>query len=479
MLVFATVLLFFGLTVVPTTNALNIKIGKTLVDKHQTPISSEYSSYKFLIISPTKFKGELEPLVIHKEKLGIATRLVTLPEVYDQMYWHGRDEAEKIKYFIKTAIEEWGIEYVLLVGGKKGQLPLWHFPVRYVNMENMLESYYISDLYYADIYNAEGNFSSWDSDGDGIYGEWHYGDEPEDKDIDLNPDVAVGRLPCRNKMEVKIMVDKIIDYETNTYGQTWFYDMLVFAGDTMPEHPNQYLVGYRRKCSQDNVYEGEYFGDLAIDNMKGFNSFRFYTSDGTFKRQSDVIKAFSKGSGFVYFVGHGSPQMWGTYTPYGERLIIGLTVRSVHRLRNRHMLPIVVLSGCHCLQFDVSIFKLFNKTTRKHMQGTLECLGWRLTRKISGGSIATIGNTGLGSIREDKESRMGGVNELEVEFFKQYGQNNIEILGDTWTAAIKWYIDTYPVDWNAQAVNDSWIDAQVVESWVLFGDPSLKIGGYE
>jgi len=113
------------------------------------------------------------------------------------------------------------------------------------------------------------------------------------------------------------------------------------------------------------------------------------------------------------------------------------------------------------------------------MQGTLECLGWRLTRKISGGSIATIGNTGLGSIREDKESRMGGVNELEVEFFKQYGQNNIEILGDTWTAAIKWYIDTYPVDWNAQAVNDSWIDAQVVESWVLFGDPSLKIGGYE
>ena len=44
MLVFATVLLFFGLTVVPTINALNIKIGKTLVDKHQTPISSEYSS---------------------------------------------------------------------------------------------------------------------------------------------------------------------------------------------------------------------------------------------------------------------------------------------------------------------------------------------------------------------------------------------------------------------------------------------------
>lgn len=485
MLVWSTVLLFIGVAVVPTINAENKKIDQTLNDTYQTQSFNKDPTYELLIITPTKFKKELMPLVAHKEKIGVSTYIITLSEIYEEMYWQGRDDAEKIKYFIKTAIEEWGIEYVLLVGGKKGQFPSWYLPVRYVNMENILESHYISDLYYADIYDAEGNFSSWDSDGDGLYGEWFYGKEPEDKDIDLNPDVAVGRLPCRNKIEVKIMVNKIINYETNAYGQTWFYDMLVFAGDTMPKYKSQYLVEFSSLRSK-NAYEGEYFGDLAIGNMKSFNTYRFYTSNGTFRRQSDVIKAFSKGSGFVYFVGHGSPQMWGTYAPYGERFIIGLTVWSVHKLRNRHKLPIVVLSGCHCLQFDVSIFKKFNKTTREHMEGTLECLGWRLTRKIGGGSIATIGQTGLGCIREDKESRMGGVNELEVEFFKQYGQNNIDILGDTWTAAIKWYVNTYPVHWNTQvdndswrAISDSWIDAQVVESWALFGDPSLKIGGYE
>ena len=55
------------------------------------------------------------------------------------------------------------------------------------------------------------------------------------------------------------------------------------------------------------------------------------------------------------------------------------------------------------------------------------------------------------------------------------------MLGDTWASAISWYMDTYPVDWSASEtseLNDSWVDAQVVQSWSLFGDPSLKIGGY-
>jgi len=101
-----------------------------------------------------------------------------------------------------------------------------------------------------------------------------------------------------------------------------------------------------------------------------------------------------------------------------------------------------------------------------------------MTRKIGGGSIATIGITALGFTKEDKESFKGGSCELEVQFFKQYGQNNVDIIGDTWVAAVKWYIDTYKVDWNSELTNDSWIDTQVVQSWALFGDPSLKIGGY-
>jgi hypothetical protein len=189
------------------------------------------------------------------------------------------------------------------------------------------------------------------------------------------------------------------------------------------------------------------------------------------------------GCGFLYFVGHGSPKTWGTHPPDSDEFIRGLTVQNVHRLRNRNMLPVCLLSGCHDLQFDVSIFKIFNKTARYHQEGTPECLGWRLTRKIGGGSIATIGCTALGFTKEDKDSFKGGINELEVEFFRQYGQNHVEVLGDTWKAALEWYIDTYPVsesDWdNATANDDAWVDVQIPQTWVLLGDPSLQIGGYQ
>ena len=470
MSVFIVVLLFFGLTIIPTINA-GINSRKTLItisEKSIQETSTSNSVYKLLIIAPKKFVKQLKPLVCHKHRMGIATRLVTLNEVYEKMYWHGRDCAEKIKYYIKSAVDNWGVEYVLLVGGKKGQFSSWHVPVRYVNMECDWEARYISDLYYADIYDSEGNFSSWDSDGDGIYGEWYEDEVAEDQDIDLRPDVAVGRLPCRNKLEVRIMVKKIIKYETTAYGKPWFTDMLVLAGDTYPEFSNPLWKGY----------EGEYYGDRAIENMTGFNPTRLYTSDGTLSSTDDVINAFRKGWGFVYFVGHGSPKSWGNNAPNGTEYIRGLTTQTIHKLGNRDMLPICVVSGCHNCQFDVSIFKWFNETTRWHQEYVPECWGWRMTRKIGGGSVATIGCIALGYTKEDKVLFKGGINELEVQFFKQYGQNNVEVLGDTWAAAVTWYVNTYPVDWNTQAVNDSWIDAQVVESWVLFGDPSLRIGGY-
>jgi len=474
-IVFGILLLFFGLTLGSTSTAGINKgiLSRTSLKTSEQPITGENSVYKLLIITHSEFVDELHPLVCHKNHIGMSTRLVTLCEVYDQMYWHGRDRAEKIKYYIKTAMEEWGVEYVLLVGGMKGQLPFWYMPVRYVNIDCDWEHRVLSDMYYADIYDAEGNFSSWDSDGDGIYGEWYYQEVPEDKYIDLYPDVAVGRLPCRSEFEVKIMVNKIINYETNTYGEEWFNDMIVCAGDTYPVSHNPLWVGN----------EGEYYGDRALENMTGFNPIRLYTSDGSLSGAADVRNAMKNGCGFLYFVGHGSPKTWGNHPPDSDEFIRGLTVQNVHRLRNRNMLPVCLLSGCHDFQFDVSIFKIFNKTTRYHQEGTPECLGWRLTRKIGGGSIATIGCTALGFTKEDKDSFKGGINELEVEFFRQYGQNHVEVLGDTWKAALEWYIDTYPVsesDWdNATANDDAWVDVQIPQTWILLGDPSLQIGGYQ
>jgi len=292
-----------------------------------------------------------------------------------------------------------------------------------------------------------------------------------DFDIDLYPDIAVGRLPCRNNYEVRLIVEKIIEYETTAYSTSWFNDFVVLAGDTYLESDNPLWAGY----------EGEYYGDLAIEYMNDFNPVRLYTSDGSLTGQSDVIKTLNDGCGFVYFVGHGNPQSWGNHPPDDHVFINGLNVQRMHELKNDNMYPICVVSGCHNCQFDVSILNIFDQTARYRGEATFECWGWRMLRKIDGGSIASFGCTALGHTKEDKNSFAGGINELEVQLFKEYGQNKIEYLGDILVESWNWYLDTYPVDWDASENNeliDSWLDAQVVESYILFGDPSLKIGGY-
>jgi len=75
-------------------------------------------TYDLLVIAPSEFGDALQPLVTHKESHGVRTMLVTDDEIYSGDYFdvQGRDDAEKIKYFIKEALENWGIRYVLLVG---------------------------------------------------------------------------------------------------------------------------------------------------------------------------------------------------------------------------------------------------------------------------------------------------------------------------------------------------------------------------
>ncbi len=423
------------------------------------------STYDLLIIAPSCFVDELRPLVCHKYQVGVSTRLVTLCEVYDQMYWHGRDGAEKIKYYIKTAMDEWGVRYVLLVGNYR------LMPVRYCYNADVGSGYeepcFISELYYADIYNEYGEFSSWDTNNNGIYGEW-FGNVSEDPDIDLYPDVSVGRLACRNGFEVRTMVKKIIRYETSTYGSEWFNKITVIAGDTYPESLNENWTGY----------EGEENTLRVLENMSGFEPVKLWTSDGTLTGTRDVLRAINNGCGFLYFDGHANPYRWSTHPPNDANTWIeGLSVLSMTRLRNREKLPVCVVGGCHNLQFDVHFEKLRDDPWY-YYTFIPECWGWKLTRKIGGGSIATIGCSGLGMTKEDKESFSGAGDYLEPTFFKQYGVNGIDVLGDTWAATISDYLDTYPIDWNTPAAWDYAIDAKSVQQWVLLGDPSLKIGGY-
>ena len=430
--------------------------------------------YDLLIISPRIFSKHLQPLVFHKNKHNVKTVLIETEEIYNQIFWRGRDKAEKIKYFIKDSIENWGIKYVLLVGGRKDQsaVETYWVPVRYSHLERRYlkengkiipESKFLTDLYFADIFDSEGNFSSWDDNNNGIFGEWYLNESAEDIP-DLYPDVFVGRLPCRSVLEVKIMVKKIIKYETGKRPDSWFKKMIVVAGDTYPD--------------KTEYYDGEVYTQKGLDMMSDFEPVKLWASDGSLKNWVDVVKAMNKGCGFIWFSGHGNHVSWATHPPNDNSSWIHIMkLWQMLFLFNGEKLPVCISgSGCYNNMFNVSLLSV--PVPHIYNLSTPRCWGWALTRKICGGSIATIASTALSYESPDIDSGVGGCELLDLGFFKEYGLNDIHVLGECWGKSASQFLDDHPINWSDNSSTGDALIVKNVEQWLLIGDPSLKIGGY-
>ena len=447
-------------------------------------------SFDLVILAPEQFSSALQPLVNHKISNGIATTLVTLESILSSQT--GRDDAEKVKYYIKEAVEDMGVTYVLIVGGMNGQRYQWLFPVRYTN--NYAGATYeygvLSDLYYADIYkydNVSGYiFDDWDSNGNDVFAEFISFSQ---KDIlDLAPDVFVGRLPCRTLAQVETSVEKLIAYESTKADPSWFNNLLLIAGDTYQDSPG-------------GLYEGELANDYTASFMTNFTPIRLWASNGALTGQESVENAINDGAGFVHMAGHANPSILVTHPPQNnskitilrmyhmplldfigyigrgkiDKAINALLSPRNPRLTNAYKLPVIVIGGCHNSQFNTTLLNIITHNfTHAYGYGEYvpKCFSWYLTNLENGGAIATMGNTGLGMGLHDAGYTTGLDGWLMPQFFKHYGVNNETYIGAAHSYAIRDY--TLNFDCNADSA-----DRQMLEQWPLLGDPSMLIGGYD
>jgi hypothetical protein len=402
--------------------------------------------YSYVIITADEFSNTLTSFENYKNNRGITTKKVTLTEIYGSTFFpsEGRDDAEMIKYFIKNAIEQWGTLYVLLVGGDS-ELPTRETHI-YVDYNEGDDEIFISDLYFADIYNENMEFVSWDSNENDVFGEYEWGPSELTDEVDIYPDVYLGRLAVVDSSELQGILNKITTYETGeSWTKDWFSNIVVIGGDTIPNE-------------ESNIDEGEYVNQAILNVMDEFlpnpiwdsnNRLSGLAPTGVDNIENDIID----GCGFLDWAGHGATYVWTTYPHNGTRQSLPTptgryTNSQILDLENQEKLPIVVTGAC-------SVAK-FNQDT--------DCFTWAFVLNPNGGGIASTGPSGLswGSSSEATINYLEG--RMQVSLFRAYDEG-VETFGQMWVEGINTYIRP----------NMDGGHTKTGVQWQPFGDPTLKI----
>jgi uncharacterized membrane protein len=303
------------------------------------PMSDE--TYNVIIIGSSSFDTQGKELEAHKRGMGTSAKWVTITDIQDSTYFpvQGSDTKEKIKYFIKNAIENWSTTDVVLFGDTSS------IPPFYVNWlgENVP-----TDLYYGDIYGANGGMADWSDVKATSSSNFDLAD-------DSYIDVYIGRLPVDTVSEASVVVDKVVHYENDTNKDYWFY--------------NASLVGTNPFSGNGN--EGEHgtdhIADIIDDDFP--NITKLYVSTGT-ATPTHISNSLNQGAGIFTYAGHG----------LATSLAIGsgnpsYSVSHVNGLTNGYKMPIGSQAACLTGYYDRSTHSFSEAFVLKSGGGAIADMG--------------------------------------------------------------------------------------------------------
>lgn len=315
---------------------------------------------------------------------GVNAQIATVEDIYAK--YPGKDNPERVRNFIKYAFDNWHTRYVLLGGdADKGSevVPVRRFKtdIHYVYMDGT--SLTIHELMAADYYYSalDGDF---DANLNGYYG------EPEDN-IDLEPEVAVGRAAVDNKTQLNNFIRKTI--QAYNQAEQAAAPCVLMLGEHLFS-PGQ--CGVNR-----DVYGDSFMNELLL----GANTHGFHTNG--FNDQWSVKKLYDKeqswgsteikqalntfGACWINHIGHSSPG-------YNMRLYRS----SIASLTND--VPFLYYSqGCNAARFTNESVAPTSRETGERLD---DCFAEYLTYSEHG-AFAVIANWSYGLSPEDPETSDG------------------------------------------------------------------------
>jgi len=289
----------------------------------ENPRLGEAGPYEYVVVTSPELAGAFQRLVDHKRARGVSATVVTtdlIEQTYTSPYVGEDDAAGRIRAFLSDAFAHWQTGYVLLGGDVS------HVPARQVYVQNgAYSATAASDVYYACLdgpYNATPD-DRWGQDNDGTDG----------GEVDLLPELAVGRAPVDTPAEAETFIDKTILYETTPppnalqsvligeeltrAPQTWGGDSCDYiAATTFPAEAETATL-YER----DGTYRSEVVRDALNASPHFVNHLGHSTSIEDAGLYADDIDALTNEHPYVYYSQGCKPGQFEKEDAVGEHLL--------------------------------------------------------------------------------------------------------------------------------------------------------------
>ncbi len=297
-----------------------------------------------LIITTEQCVPAYEEFKRLKKRLGFNTTIRTVDWI--KQHYQGVDDAERIRNFIKEAVEKWGVSFVLL----GNDVP--YIPTRWVWVEYVMGNYpahITTDLYFSDL---DGN---WNRDGDDRFGE-------VTDSIDLYPDVLVGRIPAQNPDDVVGHLNKIysyiFDYKIPPQGKVPYYRKSLFPCSIFISENDSYYMATRLSTHLPNYLVKKFLYE---------------------KPKQEYLDAIYDDYNLITFLAHGDVNLMRIKTN-PRQYVTNFTYDSL----SNTVYPLMVVITCYAGPFQE------------------DCLGEHWVMNPHGGGIGFIGPTSS-SVAQDQE----------------------------------------------------------------------------
>ncbi|MFW3146957.1 MAG: C25 family cysteine peptidase [Thermoplasmatota archaeon] len=295
-----------------------------------------------IITDSPKIGSYLETLRDWKIAKGVPARIVEMSFI--KANYTGKDNQEKVRNFIRDAVTSWDTEFVLL-GGDVSVVP---YRSTYVAANGYTSTDCAADLYYSDLDRT------FNEDNDTTYGE-------TTDNVDLRPDVIVGRAPADTPSQMETFVSKTLTYEKDP--PSGYLDNVTLAGEYLDDNTNSSLG---MDLIKKQLLTANVNATSLYDSAKGVF--------GNLNRPAFMGKV-DQGASYVFHAGHSNSNVMSVGTAAN-----GMMYNShIYLYNGGDKIGVMNSVGCIANRFSVN-----------------DCIGELHVMEADGGSVSYIGNSRYG-----------------------------------------------------------------------------------